>query len=309
MIANSLALTEIKQLINQIAPSSCSVLIQGESGTGKELVARAIHDSSPRHNNPFIPLNVSAIPQDLVESYLFGHERGAFTGATGSRLGIFRSAKDGTVLLDEIGEMPRHLQPKLLRTLEQREVLPVGADRPIPVNARVIASTNQNLEQLVTDGDFRRDLFYRLNTVAINVPPLRERVEDIPPLVEYFCQKYSVEQGKHPLHVEQETMQRLIDHPWTGNVRELAHVIERALLLCESEVLTADSLPPDIRYVSHQSGGTLEEALESCKRMNVIAALQHCQGDRTAAAESLGISKATLFRYIGHFGLKGLRFH
>ena len=309
MIANSQALSEIKGLINRIAASSCTVLIQGESGTGKELVARDIHEASPRCKLPFIPLNVSAIPADLVESYLFGHERGAFTGATECRRGVFRSAGGGTVLLDEIGEMPLQLQTKLLRTLEQKEVMPVGMDVPEPVTARVIASTNKNLEQHVHNGGFRQDLFYRLNVVSIDIPPLRERVEDIPPLVDHFCRKYCEEQGKKTLLIQTEMMQRLMDYSWAGNVRELAHVIERAVLLCEGNELSADILPPDIRYVRQKQGGTMKEALETCKRMNVIAALQQCQGDRNSAAKQLGISKATLFRYIDHFGLKGLHFN
>lgn len=309
MIAHSRALSDVRKLIDRIAPSSCTVLIQGESGTGKELAARAIHDASPRKNCPFIPLNVSAIPPDLVESYLFGHERGAFTGASDARLGVFRSATGGTVLLDEIGEMPIHLQAKLLRTLEQKEVMPVGVDAPMPVDARVIASTNLDLARQVAGGKFRKDLFYRLDVVSIHIPPLRERVEDIPPLTEYFCRKYSDEQGRRTPLIEAETMQRLMNYSWAGNVRELAHVVERAVLLCEGDTLNVDILPPDIRYLSPRTGGTLEDALESCKRMNVIAALQHCNGHRAEAAQRLGISQATLFRYIDHFGLKGIRFH
>lgn len=309
MIAHSRALYDIRSLVSRIAPSSCTVLIQGESGTGKEVVARSIHDESTRSDSPFIPLNMSAIPPDLVESYLFGHQRGAFTGATECRLGVFRSAGGGTVLLDEIGDMPVHLQSKLLRTLEQKEIMPVGLDNPLPVSARVIASTNQNLNQKVNEGSFRQDLYYRLNVVSISIPPLRDRVEDIPCLADHFCQKFSREQGKQTPLIAPETMDRLMQYRWAGNVRELSHVIERAVLMCDGEVLDRDCLPPDIRYVSHKQGETLEEIVESCKRITVITALQQCKGDRSAAAEQLGISKATLFRYISHFGLKGLNFH
>lgn len=309
MIAHSRALSDIRSLISRIAPSSCTVLIQGESGTGKEVVARSIHDESTRSDLPFIPINMSAIPPDLVESYLFGHQRGAFTGATEGRLGVFRSAGGGTVLLDEIGDMPAHLQSKLLRTLEQKEIMPVGLDKPLPVSARVIASTNQNLKQKVTEGCFRQDLYYRLNVVSISIPPLRDRPEDIPFLADHFCRKFSREQGKQPPLIAAETMDRFMQYRWAGNVRELSHIIERAVLMCDGEILDHECLPPDIRYVRHKRSGTLEEVVESCKRITIITTLQQCKSDRAAAAKQLGISKATLFRYISHFGLKGLRFH
>ena len=305
MIAHSRALAEVGTLIRKVAPSSCTVLITGESGTGKELAARAIHEISPRASQAFVPLNVAAVPGELMESCLFGHCRGAFTGASESRDGVFRTASNGTLLLDEIGELPLHLQPKLLRALEEKEVLPVGSDRPVAVRTRVIAATSRDLEHMASEGGFRRDLLYRLNTVGIRIPPLREHPEDIPALAEHFCRKYCSEHERPPLSIDPETLQLLIHFAWPGNIRELAHVIERAALLCESPVITPDDLPPDIRGVCTRSTMTLDEAVDSCKRMHIVAALETSNGNRATAARLLDISEATLFRYIQRFGLKG----
>jgi DNA-binding NtrC family response regulator len=305
IIARSRVFSDIMALARRVALSSCAVLITGESGTGKELIARTIHDSSPARTGRYIPVNVSAIPRDLVESQLFGHTRGAFTGADHDRLGAFRAAEGGTLLLDEIGELPLYTQPKLLRALEQHEVLPVGADTPVEVETRVIAATSRDLDQLVAHHRFRPDLLFRLNVIQIAIPPLRERPEDIPILAEYYCSRYSRALGKPDLRISNGAMQCLLGHSWNGNVRELSHIMERAVLLCEGDSVQTSDLPHGLKPRGAKAPENLRDAVETFKRQHIVKALEAVDGDRQAAARRLGLSPATLFRYIDRYRLKG----
>jgi len=305
IVARSRAFSDIMSLARRVARSSCAVLITGESGTGKELIARTIHDSSPARTGRYIPINVAAIPDDLIESELFGHTRGAFTGADQGRLGAFRAADGGTLLLDEIGDLPLYTQPKLLRVLEQREVLPVGSDTPVNVDTRVIAATSCDLDQLVENRRFRSDLLFRLNVVQISIPPLRERPEDIPILAEYYCRHYREALDKPDIGISSRAMQCLLRHPWDGNVRELAHTLERAVLLCDGDTIQVTDLPERLKNCTRISRDNLHDAVESFKRQHIVSILEAVDGDRREAAKRLGLSPATLFRYIDKFGLKG----
>ena len=305
IIARSQAISDIMALAKKVAGSSCTVLITGESGTGKELVARVIHDSSPSRSGQYIPINVAALPSELVESQLFGHVRGAFTGADHDRPGAFRAANRGTLLLDEIGDLPLQTQPKLLRALEQKEILPVGSDSPVPVDTRVVAATSWNLEELADAGRFRADLLYRLNVVQIEIPPLRERPEDISVLAEYYCEKFCHEAGKPTMRISRAARQLLLGYAWKGNVRELAHVIERAVLLCDSDEIGSQDLPTDLGNCAPPAQPDFHQAVESFKHRHIVSILEDAEGDRNKAAELLGISAATLFRYIDKYNLKG----
>jgi DNA-binding NtrC family response regulator len=304
IVARSRAFSDIMALAQRVAPASCSVLITGESGTGKELIARTIHESSTKRTGKYIPVNVAAMPGELVESQLFGHLRGAFTGADSNRQGAFRAASGGTLLLDEIGDLPLLTQPKLLRALEQHEVLPVGADTAVEIDTRVIAATSRDLNALAEQGCFRHDLLFRLNVVEIFIPPLRDRPEDIPVLAEYYCEHFCTNIGKPPISISPEAMQHLIHYAWNGNVRELAHTLERAVLLCDSNRIQVADLPEALHECASISG-TLNEATETFKRRHIVSTLEAVHGDRQRAAEQLGISPATLFRYIDKYRLKG----
>jgi len=305
IVARSRAFSDIMSLAQRVARSSCAVLITGESGTGKELIARTIHDSSPARTGRYIPINVAAIPDDLIESQLFGHTRGAFTGADQDRLGAFRAADGGTLLLDEIGDLPLYTQPKLLRVLEQHEVLPVGSDTPVDVDTRVIAATSCDLDELVAHRRFRPDLLFRLNVVQIAIPPLRERPEDIPILAEYYCRRYGQALDKPDISISSGAMQCLLRHSWNGNVRELAHTLERAVLLCDGDSIQVNDLPGRLNDCARVNRENLREAVESFKRQHIVSILEAVDGDRQAAARRLGLSPATLFRYIDKYGLKG----
>ncbi len=305
IVARSRAFSDIMALAQRVARSSCAVLITGESGTGKELIARTIHDSSPARTGRYIPINVAAIPGDLIESQLFGHTRGAFTGADQDRLGAFRAADRGTLLLDEIGDLPLCTQPKLLRALEEHEVLPVGSDTPVNVDARVIAATSRDLDQLVEHGRFRSDLLFRLDVVQISIPPLRERPEDIPVLAEYYCRHFGEALGNPAMSISGAAMQCLLRHSWNGNVRELAHTLERAVLLCDGDSIQVSDLPERLSNCATVSRDNLRDAVESFKRQHIVRMLEAVDGDRQAAAKRLGLSPATLFRYIDRYGLKG----
>jgi len=305
IVARSRAFSDIMSLAKRVARSSCAVLITGESGTGKELIARTIHDSSPARTGRYVPINVAAIPDDLIESELFGHTRGAFTGAGQERLGAFRAADGGTLLLDEIGDLPLYTQPKLLRVLEQHEVLPVGSDTPVDVDTRVIAATSCDLDELVAHRRFRPDLLFRLNVVQIAIPPLRERPEDIPVLAEYYCRHYGQALDKPAISISSAAMQCLLRHAWNGNVRELAHTLERAVLLCDGDSIQVNDLPERLNDCARVNRENLREAVESFKRQHIVSILEAVDGDRQAAARRLGLSPATLFRYIDKYGLKG----
>lgn len=303
MVGRSAAIGAVMEMALKVAPSSTTVLITGETGTGKELVARALHDRSGR-DGLFVPVNVAAIPDTLVESHLFGHIRGAFTGAERAREGVFRTAAGGTLFLDEVGELPANVQAKLLRALEGKEVTPVGTNVPVRTSCRVIAATNRNLVQMAEAGTFRQDLLFRLNVVNIHIPPLRERVEDVPLLVRHFIDHYRAEVAKPVFGIDNEAMQALMAYRWKGNVRELANVIERAVVLCDGRTLDRTDLPAELVDAEQPSGSQdLQSAVEQFKARYIIGVLEHVGGNRAEAAQVLGLSQATLYRELNRLGL------
>ncbi len=301
---NHPAMEKILQICQRVAPTDSTVLIQGESGTGKELVARYIHAHSNRANNPFIAVNCGAIPADLLESEMFGHEKGAFTGAVGSRMGLFQLANGGTIFLDEIGEMTPALQVKLLRVLQEREIRPVGADRTIRVDVRVIAATNRDLALEVERKRFREDLYYRLQVIPITIPPLRERRSDIPVLVQYFLDRLNSQRPGQPVRISNEAMVHLWEYDWPGNVRELENLIERLVILSDDGVIRAENLPPNIRtFISDkkiprptlgEEGIDLNRAVEEFEYRLIDEALRRTRGNKQAAAKLLGLKRTTL---------------
>jgi transcriptional regulator with PAS, ATPase and Fis domain len=301
---NHPAMEKILQICQRVAPTDSTVLIQGESGTGKELVARFIHAHSNRAHNPFIAVNCGAIPADLLESEMFGHEKGAFTGAVGSRMGLFQLANGGTIFLDEIGEMTPALQVKLLRVLQEREIRPVGADRTIRVDVRVIAATNRDLALEVERKRFREDLYYRLQVIPITIPPLRERRSDIPVLVQYFLDRLNSQRPGQPVRISNEAMVHLWEYDWPGNVRELENLIERLVILSDDGVIRAENLPPNIRtFISDKKiprptlgdeGIDLNRAVEEFEYRLIDEALRRTRGNKQAAAKLLGLKRTTL---------------
>jgi transcriptional regulator with PAS, ATPase and Fis domain len=282
-------------------------LITGESGVGKEVVARLIHAHSLQKDHVFLPINCSAIPEALLESQLFGHTKGAFTGAVGAHEGLFQRARGGTIFLDEIGEMPLALQPKLLRALEEKEVLPVGATTPVAIDVRILAATNRNLKAEVEAGRFREDLYYRLNVIELAIPPLRERREDIPLLVEYLVRRHNQELKKAYKGVDNATMKVLMSMPWKGNVRELDNVLERAMILGNGEWITVADLP---RWEVSEGvnpvpvGDNLKEAVQAYEKSHIENVLKKTGGDKKSAAELLGLSLSSLYRKLEEFGLR-----
>lgn len=303
IIGRSDALTEIFKLIEKIAATPSSVLIQGESGTGKELIAKAIHYNSPRADQPFIAINCAALPENLLESELYGYVKGAFTGAHNNKTGLFKAADGGTLFLDEVSEMPMTLQVKLLRALQEREFIPLGSTRAVTFDARIIAATNRNLEEEIADGRFREDLFYRLSVFSLTLPPLRERREDIPLLVRYFVEKVSRSLNVAPKTVSDEAMQALINHDWRGNVRELQNAIERAVTLSDDRI-ELGHLPQKVREtpkaIRDLSGQTI--TLEELERRYIIETMDRVADDKTRAAELLGIDLSTLYRKLKRYG-------
>jgi DNA-binding NtrC family response regulator len=306
LIGQSRKMVEVFKLIGKVAPSRAAVLIQGESGTGKELVARAIHDNSPRAANPFVAVNCSAIPDALIESELFGHVRGAFTGANAFRRGLLEESSGGTCFLDEVGDLSPAGQAKLLRALQEREIRRVGSNETVPVDLRVIAASRRNLQQPVKVGQFREDLLYRLNTVMITLPALRERPEDIPSLAEFFLARYGAEKATPVTGLTADAMQVLHRYSWPGNVRELEHVIERAVALASHAILSVDDLPPEVvdEYTESPADARNEaETLDALKRDHVLAVLESAKGDKEQSARLLGVSKRTIYRLIDRYGL------
>ncbi len=300
IIGTSEALQRIFKLVEKVANTTAGILIQGESGTGKELIAKAIHFNSQRANKPFLAVNCGALPESLLESELFGHMKGSFTGATGDKKGLFRSADGGTLFLDEIGEMPLALQVKLLRALQEQEVLPVGAGAAVKFDTRIIAATNKNLETEVSENRFREDLFYRLNIIEISLPPLRARREDIPLLVKHFVSKSARNQRSNEKAVTKEAMSALVGYNWQGNVRELENAVERAFILSGDEI-DPESLPPKIRLsASHalemRDPEGLRPTLEEMERRYILEILNSVGDDKTEAANILGIDLSTLYR-------------
>ena len=298
---------EIFQLIEKVSKNRSTVLIQGESGTGKELIARAIHFNGPWAEKPFLPVDCSAIPANLVESELFGHEKGSFTGAQYSKKGLFRLAEGGTVFLDEIGELPRDVQPKLLRALQEREVKPVGGSKYIPIDVRIIAATNQNLEIAISESRFREDLFYRLNVVQIDVPPLRERRDDIPLLIQHFIEKYQKKQKDSEIkRISSEALKMLMLYHWPGNVRELENVIERTFALEGREAIQVSDLPDYLIQQIPKNVPPAETSLRSLREIEKDAidrTLRAMNGDRNRAAKILKIDRTTLYRKMKRYHL------
>ncbi len=302
LIGKSAAMDRLRDLIKRVANATSSVLITGESGTGKEMVARALHFQSPRAERPFVVLNCGAIPENLIESELFGHVKGAFTGATAAREGLFQAAHGGTLFLDEVGELPPPLQVKLLRVLQDRKVRPVGGTAEVEVDVRVVAATNRDVESEVEAGTFREDLFYRLNVIRIEAPPLRDRPEDIPVLAEYFLQKHSALQGRR-LEFSPEAMRWLAQQPYAGNVRELENIVERGVTLAPSNTVNREDLGdthPSKKAVSltqiPEGRFDLDEYLTQVEKELLFRALDQAEGVRTKAAELLGMSFRQ-FRY------------
>ena len=300
IIGRSPAIRRLLDVLPQFADSNTTVLIEGASGTGKELFARALHNLSPRQDKKFVAINCGALPDTLLESELFGYKAGAFTDARRDKPGRFALADGGTIFLDEIGDISPAMQSKLLRVLQERVFEPLGAVEPVQVNVRVIAATNQDLSQLVHEGTFREDLFYRINIVRLQLPPLRDRREDIPLLVEHFISKFNRLQEKHIAGVSEGVLAILLEHDYPGNIRELENIIEHAFVLCRGGLIESQHLPPAFRErpgselpISH--GGLTLKALE---KMHISEAIRRHGGSRTAAAKELGINPSTLFRKI-----------
>jgi len=297
---------EVYKTVARVVNSKSTVLIYGESGTGKELIARAIHFNSPRAERPFVTIDCGSIPETLLESELFGHVKGAFTGATSSKKGLFELADGGTCFLDEVGEVPFPLQTKLLRVLQEHEIRRVGGTEVMLIDVRVIGATNRNLETFVREGRFREDLFYRLNVVTITLPPLRERQDDIPLLANHFCRLYSAENQKLISHIAPEAMVLLMSYDWPGNVRELENVIERAIALTKNTVILPEDLP--LKFQKEKvdlSMGVIHQllSLDELEKRYIQEVLQQTRGNKTRAAEILGINRRTLYRMARRYGI------
>lgn len=300
LIAVSPQMRKVMDVVSRVAPTDANVLIRGENGTGKELIARALHQQSARAANVLATIDLGAVAESLFESELFGHKKGAFTDASSDRAGRFQAANHGTLFLDEIGNLPAASQTKLLRVLESREVLPIGSDQPVSIDVRLVAATNQPLEQLVSDGRFREDLLYRINTIEIELPPLRERVEDIEALVNHFISIYSRKYRLAEKIVTPRAMSALRAHRWPGNVRELSHAVERALILGDGDELDTE----DFRLTTASATATTESLnLEASERRMVTEALKKSGGNISHAAAALGITRAALYRRIEKFEL------
>jgi two-component system response regulator HydG len=302
IIAASQKMAAVLDKLEQVADSNASVLITGESGTGKDLLARALHFESRRRDGPFVPVNCAAIPENLIESELFGHARGAFTDARQSKTGLFQAADNGTLFLDEIGDMPISLQAKLLRILEDKKVRPLGAIEEISIDVRIVAATNTDLEKAIAEGKFRSDLYYRIATFALTVPPLRERPEDLKLLVKHFVLRASAEAGKPLPEIEPDAMACLIRYRWPGNVRELQNAIQSSVILCRESRLTIEDLPPRIAGNDKNLGSDISQAvaqrysLEELERQYVRMVLASVNGNKTEAAAILQIDRKTLYR-------------
>ena len=306
IVGNSRKIREVFQMISQVSQSNATVLIRGESGTGKELVANAIHYASARARNPFIKVNCAAMPSNLIESELFGHEKGSFTGALRQKIGKFELAHRGTIFLDEIGSIGIDVQAKLLRALQEKEFERVGGSQIIKADVRIIAATNKNLEDAVKNGEFREDLYYRLNVFPIYIPPLRERKTDILLLADYFLEKYAAENRKDIRSFARTTIDMLMQYHWPGNVRELENCIERAVLLCEENVIQPYHLPPSLQTVNQfqaAPGSTLEDAVENLERDRIVDALKGTRGNMAKSAQILGITERQIAYKAKKYGI------
>ncbi|HYL14100.1 MAG TPA: sigma-54 dependent transcriptional regulator [Terriglobales bacterium] len=311
IVGKSEPMLKIFDLVAQVAPSRSTVLIQGESGTGKELIAKAIHLNSPRREHSFVPVNTGSMPPDLLESTLFGHVKGAFTSAIASKKGLFEIADRGTLFLDEIGTMGVETQSKILRVLQDRKFMHLGGVQEIQVDVRIIAATNVDLKQMVREGKFREDLFYRLNVITIDLPPLRLRKEDIPLLVEHFLKKYSEENERLQRRISNEALRALVNYAWPGNVRELENVIERAVVLSASQEIGSDLLPSQIverggvlPILEHRSDVSLFDIVEDCERRIITDMLEKCNWNQTEAAERFRVPLSTLNQKIKRLNIE-----
>ncbi len=291
IIAKSPKMLKIIELIKTVAPANATILIIGKTGTGKEVIARAIHHQSPRRNRPFIATSCAALPEGLLESELFGHEKGSFTGAVERKKGKFEAGDKGTLFLDEIGEINANTQIHLLRALEEKKITRVGGNEEINVDVRIIAATNRNLKTMVTQGTFREDLYYRLNVVTIDLPPLKDRMEDILPLAEHFLKKYAEENNKNIKNFSDDVVKFMLNYSWPGNVRELENMIERGVILSKNTAITLDELPQDIIHPTPVEGKTVE----AVTRNHIINVLEETKGNISKAAEILGIRRMTLY--------------
>ncbi|HEX28923.1 TPA: sigma-54-dependent Fis family transcriptional regulator, partial [Candidatus Poribacteria bacterium] len=321
LIGNSPPMQEVYKLIGQVAPTDATVLIRGESGTGKELVARAIYTHSNRADKPFLPVNCAAIPDDLLESELFGHERGAFTSAYTRKIGKFEQCDGGTIFLDEIGDMSLKTQAKILRVIQDGEMQRLGGNERIKVDVRIIAATNKNLKHLIAQGRFREDLYYRLNVVTIRIPPLRERKEDIPLLARYFLEKDAKQMGKPIMSISEEAMEKLVAHDWPGNVRELENVIKRAVVISREPIITAEDviiepIPIKRSLSDEETDALLDEVFERAidlegeeslmgwlEREMIVRALRRTGGNQSKAAKLLGMNRNTLRSKMKSYGI------
>jgi DNA-binding NtrC family response regulator len=301
IIGKSEPMLRLFDTVAQVAPSRSTILIQGESGTGKELIAKAIHANSPRRDKPFVPVNTGAIPSDLLESLLFGHVKGAFTSASNAKKGLFEAANGGTLFLDEIGTMSIDMQAKILRALQDRRFMQLGGTVEIQVDVRIVAATNVNLQQAVKDGRFREDLFYRLNVITLELPPLRQRREDVPLLAQHFLRHYAEENNTEPPSLSPEALRILLDYEWPGNVRELENAMERGVVLATTRTLTPDLLPAQITgtnytaaLLDHRPDASLFDVMEEIERRIIADRLERCHWNQTEAAEYFKIPLSTL---------------
>lgn len=307
IIGDSAPMKHVFETIYKVSDTRSNVLVTGESGTGKEMVARAIHTTSPAASCRFVAINCSAIPETLIESELFGHKRGSFTGADNDKKGLFETAESGTLFLDEIGYMPLSCQVKLLRAVEERKIWPVGATEPIDINLRLIAATNKNLLEEIKEGRFREDLYYRLNVVGIHLPPLRDRRDDIPKLVRHFMDKYNLEMGKNCVDISDDAIAALMSYEWKGNIRELQNVIERAIIFAEGDVITISEIGGFSAVNSNSFGHDydLHNAMKTYEKQYIIHVLDKFEGNKADAAKALGVGLSSLYRKIDEHDING----
>jgi two-component system nitrogen regulation response regulator NtrX len=308
MVGKSAALEKVGEAIKRAAPTSATVLIMGESGVGKELVARAIHRNSLRKDEAFVQVNCAAIPEELIESELFGHEKGSFTGATEKQIGKFELADKGTIFLDEVGDMSQRTQAKVLRVLQGGEVERIGSQKTIQVDVRVIAATNKNLEEEIEKGEFREDLYFRLSVIPVRVPPLRERTEDIPVLVQHFVAEFSAANNFRPKAISPAAMDVLKRHPWRGNVRELRNTVERLLIMVEGQTVEPEDLSDVLRKPGGTSGppeaaGSLRDFKESAERTFLVQKLRDNEWNISATANAIGTPRSNLYKKLEQYGI------
>ena len=308
-IGESVQIRKIKDTISRIATTNSSVLITGESGTGKEVVARSIHEQSTVSSGPFVAINIGGVPENLLESELFGYEKGAFTGATGRKIGMFELANGGTLFLDEIGDMPYALQVKILRVLQERSITRLGGTEPIPINARIVCATNKDLESLVREGKFREDLFFRLNVVRIHIPPLRERKDDIPLLCAWIIKKLNINMGRHFSGLTPDAMEKLKNYDFYGNIRELENILERAAIFSDGDLISEDNIElrgdvlGHVKKAADENVSTEGMSLKEIEKQSIERALRRWEGNRTKAANELGITRRTLITKIEEYDL------